>query len=189
MIVQEPNSLEVLTTVWIGNLFGGMFKEYIDRLDLKGDERVLELGPSAGNSTRYLAERLLKGGGCLTTVDISAVWVEVARKRLRKFPNVEVKLGDITSLDIPNHSQDVIFMSFVLHEIPYEDRPLVVRHLVDKLVPGGKVYIREPLLHISKQSIQNVMKGNGLIEISSAEVEVKTQGQAYEGVYRKPAEV
>lgn len=94
MAVEEPSSLEVFITVALGDLAGGLFKEYNDRLPLKGSERILELGPSAGNSTRPLAQRLLSGGGCVTAVDISAKWVAVARKWLRKLPNVEILLGE-----------------------------------------------------------------------------------------------
>lgn len=186
MIIEEPSSLEVFITVTAGNLFGGFWKEYVDRMDLKGNERVLELGPSAGNNSRHLARRLVKGGGCLTAVDISAVWVEVARKRLRKFPNVELKLGDISQLDIPDRSQDAVLLSFVIHDIPRAERQGIVNATLAKLAPGGKLFVREPLRNITPQEIRHMLQMNGLIEASSSVAEIKTQGQVFEGVYLKP---
>ena len=183
MNVEEPGSLEVFITVVTGNLLSGFFKEYVDRLELKGDERVLELGPSAGNNSRHLARRLLKGG-CLTAVDISSVWVEVARKRLRRFPNVQVLLGDIATLGIPNRSQDVVVVSFVLHDVPRGERAGVMRHTLAKLAPGGKLFVREPLRDITPEEIRNLALGEGLEEISAAVGEIKTQGPVFEGVYR-----
>jgi ubiquinone/menaquinone biosynthesis C-methylase UbiE len=128
----------------------------------------------------------LKGGGRLTCVDISKVWLEVAQKRLRKYPNVELKLGDITTLDIPDSSQDAVFISFMLHEVPAEQRPAEVRCTVDKLMPGGKLFIREPLRFISQEEIRKLMRQNGLVETSAKVYEVKTQGNVFDGVYSMP---
>jgi len=185
MAIQEPSSLEVFITVTLGDLACGMFKEYIDRLPLKGNERILELGPSAGNSTRPLAKRLLPGGGCVTAVDISRVWNRVARKRLKKLPNVEILLGDITTLPIPDQSYDALFFSFVMHEIPAVERLPVMKTLLQKLVPGGKVFLREPLRFISEQEIHRLSSECGLMETSRSVCEVKTQGLTFEGVFQK----
>jgi SAM-dependent methyltransferase len=94
----EPSSLEIWITTTVGRLASSTYRAYIDRLPLKGNERVLELGPSAGNSTRHLAKRLLAGGGCVTAVDVSERWIEVAERQLRGISNVELRLGDIGAL-------------------------------------------------------------------------------------------
>ncbi len=106
----EPGIIEIFLTVASGMLFRGMYREYVDRLGLKGSEHVLDFGSGSGNPARFIAPRLAHGGGHLTCVDISKKWMEVARKRLGKYPNVEFKLGDIAALDIPNASYDIVFM-------------------------------------------------------------------------------
>lgn len=186
MVIEEPSALEVFITVTLGDLASGMFKEYIDRLPLKGCERVLELGPSAGNSTRPLAQRL-RTGGCVTAVDISQVWASVARKRLCKLPNVEILLGDITTLPIADQSYDALFFSFVLHEIPPDERLRVMKFMLRKLIPGGQVFLREPLRFINAQAIHQLICASGLIEIRSEIHPVFTQGPTFEGIFQKPA--
>lgn len=53
---------------------------------------------------RFIAPRLIHGGGRLTCVDISKKWMDVSRWRLGKYPNADFKLGDIATLDIPDAS-------------------------------------------------------------------------------------
>jgi ubiquinone/menaquinone biosynthesis C-methylase UbiE len=183
MKVQEPSAMEVYLTVIIGNLLSRFWKAYIDRLPLKGDERMLELGPSAGNATRHLAKCLLKGGGRLTCVDISSRWLEVARKRLAKYPNIAYRLGDIGALDLPDEAYDAALISFVLHDIPAYDRQRVMRQVAAKLVPGGQMYIREPLRFLSQEEICRVTQASGLTEMHWSVTNVRTQGQVYEGIF------
>ncbi|MHB0857256.1 MAG: class I SAM-dependent methyltransferase [Anaerolineae bacterium] len=183
----EPVPLEVLITVAAGHLFDSFFRGYVDRLPLQGYERVLELGPSAGNSTRHLARRLALGGGSVTAVDISHVWVEVARQRLSRYANVRVLCGDIATLGLADASFDIAFLSFVLHDIPVSDRIRVMRHFTAKLTPCGALYIREPLRFIARQEIVQVLDTCGLVETHGAVASVRTQGNVYEGIYRRAA--
>ncbi len=185
MKAQEPSSLEIMITAALGDLAAGLFKEYIDRLPLTGSERILELGPSAGNSTRPLARRLLPGGGCVTAVDISPKWAAVARKRLRELPNVEILLGNVITLPLPDKSYDALFFSFVIHEISADGRLPVLKTMLQKLVPAGKVFLREPLRFICEQEIHQLSRECGLVKTSCTVRKVKTQGQAFEGVYQK----
>jgi ubiquinone/menaquinone biosynthesis C-methylase UbiE len=181
----EPPRLEVLITLAVGKLLPGIWRAYVDRLPLKGDECVLELGPSAGNLTYHLAERLSRGKGKVTCVDISKVWTEVAQKRLKKFHNINYFVGDIDGLDIPDGSHDAALVSFVLHDIPLEQRNGVMKHLIDKLKPGGKVFIREPLRFISQEEIRSIMQRYGLVESSGSVAEIKSQGMVFEGIYSR----
>ena len=47
-------------------------------------------------------------------VDIPSVWIDTARKRLKKYPNVDFKFGDIATLDIEDGAYDVSCHSFCL---------------------------------------------------------------------------
>ena len=187
MSFHEPSSLEVFITVAMGRLIGFFYKDYVDRLGLEGNERVLDFGSGSGNPARYLAPKLLRGGGRLTCVDISRVWMRVAQKRLKKYPNVEFKPGEISTLDIPDASHDVVFIHFVLHDIDAHERPDIVKHLARILVDGGKVFVREPLRFITQDEVRQLMQQNGLAETSSRLTEIWTQGTVYEGVFRKMA--
>ncbi|HEY9247424.1 MAG TPA: class I SAM-dependent methyltransferase, partial [Candidatus Methanoperedens sp.] len=90
------------------------FINNINSLDLKGNERVLDFGAGSGVCSKHLAARLLKGGGHLTCLDISRVWQDVIKKTLKRYPNVDYVLGDITTLNIPTASFDAILSHFVI---------------------------------------------------------------------------
>jgi hypothetical protein len=48
-----------------------------------------------------------------------------------------VPFGRDLKLDIPDSSQDMVFVHFVIHDIPADRRPQVVKHLARKLVIGA----------------------------------------------------
>jgi len=187
MNFHEPGSLEVFITVAMGRLIGSFYKGYVDRLRLQGNERVLDFGSGSGNPARYLAPKLLKGGGRLTCVDVSRVWMQVAQRRLKKYPNVEFKLGDIATLDIPDASHDVVFIHFVLHDIPTVERADIVKHLARRLKPGGTLFIREPVERggIPAEDIRRLMKGSGLEEVKFDMTDSWFTGPIYEGTFSK----
>ena len=47
-----------------------LYKNYINSLDIKPDDNVLDFGAGTGNEAVFLAERLLKGSGKLTCMNI-----------------------------------------------------------------------------------------------------------------------
>jgi len=181
----EPSSIEIWITVAAGMLAGSIYRSYVDRLPLRGSERVLELGPSAGNSTSHLARRLLQGGGCVTAVDISSRWIEVAGWRLRSLPNIALLLGDIGRLDIPDRSFDAAFISFVVHDIPSSEQFGVLEQVTAKIKPGGSLFIREPLRFIEVEKLRRMLLSLGWQEQHTAEENVFSQGRVYEGIWKK----
>ena len=185
--IHDPSRLEVFVTVAAGTLIPGIYKDYVNTLGLQGTERVLDFGTGSGNPAIHLAAALPRGG--LTCVDISQGWMDVARRRLRRFDNVDFKVGPIQTLDIPPASHDIVFIHFVLHDIDAAEREPIMRALAGILVPGGRVFIREPLRFISQAQVQAVMQAAGLTPVSETSGEVPTQGPVYAGVFQKPRPV
>jgi len=184
MGTHEPGKLEIWITLLIGRLLGGRFyKPYVEGLGLRGDERVLDFGTGAGTPARYLATRLQGAGGHLTCLDVSQRWQAVARRRLRRFNHVDFVLGDVQTAPLEEGSFDLVFIHFVLHEIPAGERPATVRRLAQLLSDGGRLAIREPLNFISQDEIRGLMAASGLIERAGRHTDVKTQGKVYEGIY------
>jgi ubiquinone/menaquinone biosynthesis C-methylase UbiE len=109
--------------------------------------------------------------------------MDVARKRLRKYPNVEFKLGDIAALDLPDGGYDVVFVHFVLHDIDAAERPRIVQHLAHKLKRDGRLFVREPLRFIAPDEILRLMRQSGLAESAFGVTNIKTQGEVCEGVF------
>jgi SAM-dependent methyltransferase len=122
MNFKEPSRLTVYRMMFEMNVLGRpYYQRYVKELGLCGSERVLEYGSGPGAASRYLAQQLLSGGGHLTCVDISSVWMTHLKRRMHVYQNVDFKLGDIVSLDIEDATYDVVTIHFVLHEI---DEPL-----------------------------------------------------------------
>lgn len=180
----EPGKLEIWITLLVGRLLGRWFyAPYVEGLGLRGDERVLDFGTGAGTPARYLAAQLQRAGGHLTCLDVSQRWQAVALRRLRHFNHVDFVLGDVRTAPLTEGSVDLVFIHFVLHEIPAGDRPGTVRRLSELMAGGGRLAIREPLNFISRDEIRRLMEAAGLVEGEWRQAEVKTQGQVYEGVY------
>jgi trans-aconitate 2-methyltransferase len=92
-------------------------REVLDRLALRGDERVLDAGCGSGRVTRLLAE--LVPDGSVVAVDGSAAMVTRARENLP--PEIEVLQQDLLELTL-DEPVDLVFSTAVFHHIHDHDR-------------------------------------------------------------------
>ena len=99
MCFTEPSALKVFTTVLGGYVNSRAYQRYVDSFGLTGSEWVLDYGSGSGRISHHIAERLAPESGHLTCVDVSTVWMDVVKRRLTGYPNVDFKLGEIASLD------------------------------------------------------------------------------------------
>jgi trans-aconitate 2-methyltransferase len=106
--------------------------EVLGRLDLKGDETVLDAGCGSGRITQALIERLPRGQ--VIAVDQSPSMVEAARKRLG--PGADIRVLDLLELEL-EMPVDAIFSTATFHWIADHDR--LFRRLRAALVPGGRL--------------------------------------------------
>lgn len=183
----EPSPLEVRLTLWLGNTIASpIYTSYINNLQLVGNERVLDFGSGSGVCSKHLAARLQKGGGHLTCLDVSRTWNAIIQKTLKRYANVDYLLGDINSLNIPDRSFDVIICHFVIHDIPANERQMIVNHWSRILKAGGKVFLREPIgtEGISIDELRHLMQQSGFKESSSRISRVPLMGETLEGVFR-----
>ena len=123
-------------------LRGTYYGKDIQCLNLKGDESVLDFGCGGGTASRYVMD-FLSERGRLLGVDTSAYWMNIASRRLKKYPNATFKVGDIGTMNLPTSSMDVVMTFHVLHHIESVDRLPVLRVLAHLLKEEGRFYIRE----------------------------------------------
>jgi trans-aconitate 2-methyltransferase len=109
-----------------------MGREVLDRLELRGDERVLDAGCGTGRVTAALVERLPRGH--VVAVDGSPSMVAQARERLG--PGVEVLVADLLELEL-GEPVDAILSTATFHWIPDHDR--LFERLFAALRPGGRI--------------------------------------------------
>jgi trans-aconitate methyltransferase len=104
------------------------------RLQLRGNEQVMDAGCGTGRLTAELLERLPQGH--VLAVDVSANMLDVAREHLtpRFGDRVSFLRADLRTLTLPE-PVDAIFSTAALHWVP--DHPTMFRHLLAALRPGG----------------------------------------------------
>jgi trans-aconitate 2-methyltransferase len=107
-------------------------RSILERLELAGDERVLDAGCGSGRVTAMLIERLPRGG--VVAVDGSPSMIESVRSVLR--PQDEALVGDLTELEL-EEPVDIVFSSAVFHWVL--DHDALFRSLRGVLKPGGRL--------------------------------------------------
>jgi len=109
-----------------------MGREVLDRLELRGDERVLDAGCGTGRVTAALLERLPRGE--VVAVDGSPAMIAETQQRLG--PRVDARVADLTEL-VLEAPVDAILSTATFHWIADHDR--LFERLFAVLVPGGRI--------------------------------------------------
>jgi ubiquinone/menaquinone biosynthesis C-methylase UbiE len=108
----------------------------VDRLDVRPDDRVLEIGCGHGVAATFVCERL--DGGRLTAVDRSPKMIAAAKRRNSAHVDAgraEFLVGELEELDLGERRFDKVFAVRVglFHREPARARGLVEPYLA----PGG----------------------------------------------------
>lgn len=106
----------------------------LDRLELRGDEEVLDAGCGTGRLTALLAERLPRGR--VIALDRDAGMLERAREHLAPFGD-RVSFVQSALPALPLVQVDAIFSTATFHWVP--DHPALFRSLCAALRPGGRL--------------------------------------------------
>jgi trans-aconitate 2-methyltransferase len=108
----------------------------LDRLPLRGDERVLDAGCGSGRVTELLVERLPRGS--VVALDGSPAMIEAARERLARFgERVEYVVADLGRPLPLTAPVDAILSTATFHWVP--DHDALFRNLAAVLRPGGRL--------------------------------------------------
>ena len=107
-------------------------RDVLARLQLRGDETVLDAGCGSGRVTEALLERLPHGR--VIGVDGSAGMIEAAAERLGD--RAELFVSDLTELDLGGRRVDAVFSTAVFHWIADHNTLFSRIHAV--LQPGGQ---------------------------------------------------
>jgi len=107
----------------------------LDRLELDGDETVLDAGCGSGRVTRLLLERLPRGR--VIAVDASPDMVARARRELAG-ERADVRRADLAQLRLDDGAHvDAAFSNATFHWVP--DHTALFAHLAAAMRPGGQL--------------------------------------------------
>lgn len=98
-----------------------------------------------GSGTGFVAAGLAPLVKRVYVVDGSAAMLEVAKKNLSQFSNVEFHEADGSSLPFPEDSLDAVFANMYLHHTT--DPLAAIREMVRVLRPGGRLVITDMDTH------------------------------------------
>ena len=107
-------------------------KEVLARLDLRGDEVVLDAGCGSGRVTALLAERVPDG----RVIGIDASESMIAKARDALGDAVDLRVGNLTEIELADEV-DVAFSNAVFHWVA--DHDALFARLYRALKPGGRL--------------------------------------------------
>jgi trans-aconitate 2-methyltransferase len=182
----------------ISSLQAAMAEEVLAPLDLKGNERILDVGCGNGKTTAEIAGRVAQGA--VLGVDASADMIAFAAAHRALHPNLQFAVADARHLPY-QHEFDLVVSFNALHWIPDQDHALrSIRVAVKdtglvqlRLVPKGprksledvleetrlssrwSSYFqgfRDPYLHLTPEQYGELARHNGF-EVRRIRVEAK----------------
>jgi len=98
-----------------------------------------------GCGTGQLAAALAPFVARVIAVDRSGDMLHAARRRLREWPNVDVRRGDLESVPIDDRTLDAATLMLVLHHVP--DPAAVLMDAARVLRAGGRLLVTDMLPH------------------------------------------
>jgi ubiquinone/menaquinone biosynthesis C-methylase UbiE len=102
-------------------------------------KRVLDIGCGTGADLG-----LYRRSGCeVAGVDLSPAMLAVARRRLGDSADLRMCSGKM--LSFPDCSFDLVLATYLLHELPSEDRPAVIREMMRVVKREGRILLTDYL--------------------------------------------
>jgi len=115
-------------------------KEFVDLLNLKPGQKVLDIGCGIGGGDFYMAKKF---GVAVLGLDLSENMVDIAMERAitEKLPSVQFEVADATKRPFPEGSFDVIYSrDTILHIV---DKLALFKRFYSWLKPGGQLLISD----------------------------------------------
>jgi trans-aconitate methyltransferase len=113
-------------------------RELIARLNLRGDEHILDVGCGDGKVTAEIARAVPRGS--VTGIDASREMIEFSSRTFppRQFPNLAFQVMDARRIHFAREF-DIVFSSSTLHWV--DDHPAFLRGAASVLIPGGRLLV------------------------------------------------
>lgn len=109
----------------------------LSKLDIKSDERILDVGTGTGVLIPFLKK--LNSSGYIKGIDISSGMLEVAKNKYKNITDLDFELLDVENHKIKDKYDKIILYSMFPH---LKDKTKTIKSLVENnLIKGGKLMI------------------------------------------------
>ena len=117
-------------------------------MDLRPEDRVMDLGCGAGWATRLLARE----SGSVVGLDVADEMIRMARETSREFGNVRYVVGSASRIPEADDSFDRVLSVESFYY--YADQGLALKEIFRVLAPGGRLFILINLYRDNQYSLQ-----------------------------------
>lgn len=125
----------------------------LERIGLKTDSNILEIGCGIGVISSLLAKTVKKGK--VISMDISPRSIEVAKENNKKSNNIEFEVSDAANFNYLKLKFDFITLFDVLEHIPIEQHPEVFKNIANHMGEETILFINIPNPSYLEYIIQN----------------------------------
>ncbi|XP_070574723.1 uncharacterized protein [Ptychodera flava] len=126
--------------------------EILSMLPKVTGKRVLELGAGIGRFTGLLAEK----ASHVTAVDFMESFIRKNRETNRHHKNADFIQADVTKMDLPEESYDIIFSNWLMMYLTDEEVMKLAEQSLKWLKEGGLMFFRESCFHKSGDKARTV---------------------------------
>ncbi|MBM4102443.1 MAG: methyltransferase domain-containing protein [Planctomycetes bacterium] len=114
----------------------------LELLELKGHEKIIDIGCGTGSLTIEAGRKLsAEKGGSIVGVDAAAKMIMLARKKNVEIPQVRFDISAAEQLRYDDETFDFALSTFFFHHIDFELKKTVLNEMWRILKRGGKAVI------------------------------------------------
>jgi ubiquinone/menaquinone biosynthesis C-methylase UbiE len=175
--MRHSNRISFKMMSFVHETLYGHFRDAFQALQAAGIEpghKVLEVGCGPGFFT-IAAARIVGEAGSVTALDVNPLAVENVQQKVMEqgVTNVEVLLANVTQVDLPPQSFDLIFLFGLAR--PIGDMEAIFGSVHQLLKPGGILAI-EGRLRPPDRLFQRMKRQGRITQFRKAEPDVKATG-------------
>jgi ubiquinone/menaquinone biosynthesis C-methylase UbiE len=188
MTIYDPSRFEIAYANFTHFVLRRYYKRFVKSLELQPNDKVIDFGSGTGFLTKLISKELVGRDSWISCVEISEKWNNIARKKFKRYPNVDFYCGMIYELDMKENFYDKIVIHWVLHDVPKEHREKIVQSMSKRLKKGGLIILRDPIgsSHgMLESEIKELMTNAGMVEVKSQYAEYKMMGTLLYATFEK----
>lgn len=111
-------------------------------LNLKGNEKLIDLGCGTGSLTIEIGQKLCaEKGGWIVGIDAAAKMIQLARRKSAHLKQVQFDIAAAEQLSYPSDTFDAAISTFFFHHVDYELKTAALNEMWRLLKHGGKAVI------------------------------------------------